>query len=138
GGSNRITATAGANDGTTTIDFGAVNRTLGIVDFGIGAGTVMTVAPDTTLGGWAPVNGSDYADVNDSNQIVAFTEYDLKDNAADWLDNDIVTDTGGLADTQFYGTASDAGGDNVVQLGGLRYTVARNSTVDVAPTQTLG
>jgi fibronectin-binding autotransporter adhesin len=138
GGSNRIAATAGASGGTMTVNFGDVNRTGGQIDFGIASGVTMTVAPGATLGGWATVNGTDYADVNASNQIVAFTAYDLKDNAATWVDNDIVTDTGSAASTPFTGTASDAGGDNIVQLGGLRYTVARNSGVTVDTGQTLG
>ncbi|MBZ9870548.1 autotransporter-associated beta strand repeat-containing protein, partial [Mesorhizobium sp. BR1-1-9] len=129
-GSNRIAAT------NADLDLGTFNRTGGVIDFGIGAATTMTVAAGTTLGGWATVNGLDYATVNGSNQIVAFTAYDLEDDAAAWDDGEIVTDTGGGANTQFFGTVSD--GDNVVQLGGLRYTVAKNSTVTVGPGQTLG
>ncbi|MBZ9709428.1 autotransporter-associated beta strand repeat-containing protein [Mesorhizobium sp. ESP7-2] len=132
GGSNKIDAT------DATVNFGAVNRTAGLVDFGIGTGAVMTVDSGTVLGGWATVNGSDYATVNGSNQIVAFTDYDLKDDAASWLDGDIVADTDGLANSPFYGTASDAGGDNIVQLGGLRYAAAANSIVTVGLNQTLG
>jgi fibronectin-binding autotransporter adhesin len=137
-GSNRIAATAGASGGTMTVNFGDVERTGGQIDFGIATGVTMNVAPGTTLGGWATVNGADYADVNASNQIVAFTAYDLKDNAATWLDGDIVTDTQGVANSPFTGTASDAAGDNIVQLGGLRYTVAAASTVTVGTGQTLG
>ena len=136
-GSNRITATAGTG-GTMTVDYADVNRTGGQIDFGIGSGVTMTVAQGTTLGGWATVNGSDYADVNASNQIVAFTDYDLKDDAGTWIDGDIVTDTGGAANTPFTGTASDSGVDDIVQLGGLRYTVAQNSAVTVESGQTLG
>ncbi|WP_309085982.1 autotransporter-associated beta strand repeat-containing protein [Chelativorans sp.] len=137
GGTNRITAT------NATVNFGPVNRTAGIIDFGIGTGTVMTVAPGTTLGGWATVTtgtATDYADVNASNQIVAFTAYDLKDNAATWIDGDIVADTAGAANSPFFGTASDAGGDNIVQLGGLRYAAApaAGSVVTVGAGQTLG
>ena len=137
-GSNRVTAAAGASGGTVLVNFGGVARTGGQIDFGIGAGTTMTVAPGTTLGGWATVNGSDYADVDASNNIVAFTDYDLEDDAGTWSDGDIVTDTGGAANTPFFGTASDAGGDDVVQLGGLRYTVPRNSGINVGAGQTLG
>ncbi|QDB99456.1 autotransporter-associated beta strand repeat-containing protein [Mesorhizobium sp. 8] len=138
GGSNRVTVAAGASGGTVLVNFGNVIRTGGQIDFGIDAGTTMTVAPGTTLGGWATVNATDYADVDASNNIIAFTAYDLKDDAGTWVDGDIVTDTGGAASTPFFGTVSEAGGDNVVQLGGLRYTVARNSGVNVGAGQTLG
>ncbi|MBM0105007.1 autotransporter-associated beta strand repeat-containing protein [Steroidobacter sp. S1-65] len=135
-GSNRITATAGS--GGMTINFGDVSRSGGQIDFGIGSGVTMSVAPDTTLGGWATVNGSDYADLDENNNIIAFTDYDLEDDAGTWGDNDVVTDTGGTTDSPFTGTVSDSGGDNIVQLGGLRYTAQRNSQVDVAAGQTLG
>ncbi|HWK69173.1 MAG TPA: autotransporter-associated beta strand repeat-containing protein [Rhizobiaceae bacterium] len=138
GGSNRITATAGASGGTMTVSFGDVARIGGQVDFGIGSGVTMSVAPGTALGGWATVNGSDYADVDASNNIIAFTDYDLEDDAGTWGDGDIVTDSGGAANTPFFGMVSEASGDNVVQLGGLRYTVARASTVNVGENQTLG
>ena len=138
GGSNRVTAAAGASGGTVLVNLGNVIRTGGQIDFGIGAGTTMTVAPGTTLGGWATVNATDYADVDAGNNIIAFTAYDLEDDAGNWVDGDIVTDTGGAASTPFFGMVSEAGGDNVVQLGGLRYTVARNSGVNVGAGQTLG
>lgn len=136
-GSNRIMGTAGAG-GSLDVNFGTLTRTGGLVDFDIAAGVTMTVAPGTALGGWATVNATDYASVDASNRIVAFSAYDLKDDAGDWQDGDIVTDTGGAADTAFFGRVSDAGGTNTVQLGGLRYTVARASTVEVDPGQTLG
>lgn len=137
GGSNKISAT------NATVNFGAVNRTGGLVDFNIGTAAVYTVAPGTTLGGWATVTtgtATDYATVNASNQIVAFTAYNLKDNAATWVDGDIVADTAGAANSPFFGTVSDAGGDNIVQLGGLRYAAAAaaGSVVTVGAGQTLG
>jgi len=136
-GSNRITAAAGA-DGTMTVNYGAVSRSSGQIDFGIGSGVTMRVAPGTTLGGWATVNGSDYAALDENDNIIAFTAYALGDDASTWADNEVVTDTDGAANTAFTGTVSDAAGDNVVQLGGLRYTAAQNSQVDVGTGQTLG
>lgn len=136
-GSNRITASAGSG-GSMTVDLGAVTRSGGQIDFGIGSGATIGVEAGTVLGGWATVNGTDYADVDASNNIVAFTNYDLKDDAGTWNDGDIVTDTAGAANTAFFGTVSDAGGDNVVQLGGLRYTAAANSAINVGAGQTLG
>src|SRR3546814_8990848 len=74
------------------------------------------------LGGWATINGSDYAKVLGGG-IIAFdaTDYTDKDDASSWLDGEIISDSENAPDTPFFGSV---GGD--VQLGGLRYTAARS------------
>ncbi|ESZ15743.1 phosphomannomutase [Mesorhizobium sp. L2C085B000] len=131
-GSNKVTATSGASGGSLTVNLGAVNRTGGLVDFTLPAsGNIKTTS--ATLGGWATVNGTDYAAVDGSNNIVAFTAYANKDNAATWVNGDVVSDTAGAANTPYFGTVSGS-----KQLGGLKYTAAANSTVTVGAGNTLG
>lgn len=126
-GSNRIVATTGAG-GSVTVNLGAVNRTGGLVDFAIPSGAIFTTS-SLALGGWATVNNSDYAKV-DGGVITAFeeTDYVHEDNAANWQNGNIISDT-----TGFYGTVGASR-----QLGGLRYTQPVATTVTIASGQTLG
>lgn len=124
---NTIDAKSGTG-GSLTVNLGAINRTGGLINFNLPtSGNVTTT--NTTLGGWATVNGTDYAKVVGGN-IMAFTplDYTNKDNAANWLDNEYITDSAG-----FFGTVT-----GTKQLAGLRYTVAKSTTVTVSPGQTLG
>ncbi|WP_246681601.1 autotransporter-associated beta strand repeat-containing protein [Mesorhizobium sp. B2-4-3] len=131
-GNNRINATAGAG-GVLTVDLGAVSRTGGLVDFGIGTGTSMATSnADGALGGWATVNGTDYAQVS-GGFITAFTAYVDEDNAALWATGDILSDEAGSANTPYFGTVNGN-----VALGGLKYTAAANSIVTVGAGNTLG
>lgn len=127
GGNNRINAVAGTG-GSFTLNLGAITRTSGRVDFGLPSSGNITTS-NTTLGGWATVNGTDYAKVVGGN-ITAFTlaDYAHKDNAATWLANDIITDTNG-----FFGTVGSS-----VQIGGLRYTRPVATTVTIANGQLMG
>jgi fibronectin-binding autotransporter adhesin len=130
-GNNKINATSGAG-GSMTVNFGAINRTGGLVDFGLpSTGAFTTSNADGALGGWATVNGADYAQVVGGN-ITAFTAYVNKDNAATWVNGDIVSDQGGAADTPYTGTVTGS-----VALGGLKYTAANSSTVTVGAGNTL-
>ncbi|MHA6644790.1 beta strand repeat-containing protein [Mesorhizobium sp. A623] len=61
-GSNQIAATSGAG-GTMTVNFGAITRTGGLVDFALPASGSFTTT-SASLGGWATVNGTDYAKVD--------------------------------------------------------------------------
>ncbi|MGR4867942.1 autotransporter-associated beta strand repeat-containing protein [Variovorax sp. LARHSF232] len=126
-GNNTIGASAGSG-GSMTVNLGAVTRTGGLMNFNLPAsGNITTTS--TALGGWATVNGTDYAKVVGGN-ITAFTaaDYTNKDNAANWLANEFITDA-----TGFFGTVNGS-----VQLGGLRYTRPVSTTVTVAPGETLG
>jgi len=127
GSNNTISATSGSG-GSLTVNLGAITRTGGLMNFNLPTSGNITTT-NTTLGGWATVNGTDYAKVVSGN-ITAFTaaDYTDKDNAANWLDNEYITDLAG-----FYGTVS-----GTKQLAGLRYTVAKSTTVTVSPGQTLG
>ncbi|MDQ0589228.1 autotransporter-associated beta strand repeat-containing protein [Variovorax paradoxus] len=132
-GSNRIGTAPGAG-GTVTVSLGGITRGGGLVDFGTSAnGIISTANADGTLGGWATVNGSDYAKVQ-GGSIVAFTatDYTNKDDAGAWLNNEFISDAGGAINTPFFGTVAGS-----QQLGGLQYTAAANSTVNVSPGQTL-
>ncbi len=133
-GSNRIGTTPGAG-GTVTVNLGGITRSGGLIDFGTSASGIITTAnADGTLGGWATVNGSDYAKVQ-GGSIVAFTaaDYTNKDDAGAWLDNEFISDAGGAVNTPYFGTVAGS-----KQLGGLQYTAAANSTVNVSAGQTLG
>ncbi|WP_368564705.1 autotransporter-associated beta strand repeat-containing protein [Pseudoxanthomonas sp. UTMC 1351] len=126
-GNNIIGATSGSG-GSTTVNLGTITRTGGLMNFNLPtSGNITTTS--TVLGGWATVNGTDYAKVVGGN-IAAFTaaDYTNKDNAANWLNNEFITDA-----TGFFGTVSGS-----VQLGGLRYTQPVSTTVTVNPGQTLG
>lgn len=126
-GNNTISATSGAG-GSTTVNFGAITHSGGLINFGLPiSGSFNTSS--VSLGGWATVNGSDYAKVV-GGKILAFTaaDYTQKDNAANWLANEFITDTAG-----FFGTVG-----NTVQLGGLRYTRPASTTVTIAAGKQLG
>ena len=130
-GNNRIAATSGAG-GSMTLNLGALTRSSGLMDFTLpGSGVITTTNIDGALA-WATVNGTDYAQILAGN-ITAFTAYANKDDAGTWLTGDIVSDAGGAANTPF--TNSVAGN---VQLGGIKYTAAANSTVTVGSGNTLG
>ena len=124
---NTIDAKSGTG-GSLTVNLGSINRTGGLINFNLPTSGNITTT-NTTLGGWATVNGTDYAKVVGGN-IVAFTpvDYTNKDNAANWLNGEYITDS-----TGFFNTVS-----GTKQLGGLRYTVAKSTTVTVSPGQTLG
>ncbi len=126
-GNNIVGATSGSG-GSTTVNLGTITRTGGLMNFNLPASGNITTT-NTVLGGWATVNGTDYAKVVGGN-ITAFTAADYlnKDNAATWLNNEFITDA-----TGFFGTVSGS-----VQLGGLRYTRPVSTTVTVSPGQTLG
>ena len=126
-GNNIIDAQSGIG-GSLTVNLGAINRTGGLMNFNLPTGGNITTT-NTSLGGWATVNGTDYAKVVGGN-ILAFVEADYtdKDNAADWLDNEFITDV-----TGFFGTVT-----GTKQLGGLRYTQPVSTTVTVSPGETLG
>ncbi len=130
-GSNRISATAGTG-GTLATNLGAINRTGGLVDFAFNAGsTILTTHADGALGGWATVNGTDYAQVS-GGVISAFTSYANKDDASQWQNGDIVSDEGGNPNTPYFGTVNGN-----VALGGLKVAAAAGSTVTVGAANTL-
>ncbi|RUT97686.1 hypothetical protein EOD23_28250, partial [Mesorhizobium sp. USDA-HM6] len=134
-GNNTVSATSGSSGGSLTVNLGGITRTGGLANFVLPTvGAITTSNADGALGGWATVNGSDYAKVQGGN-IVAFTaaDYVNKDNAATWLANEIISDAGGAANTPYFGTVG-----STVQIGGLQYTAAANSTITVASGQTLG
>ncbi|HEY4292628.1 autotransporter-associated beta strand repeat-containing protein, partial [Luteibacter sp.] len=131
-GNNRINATAGTG-GTLALALGGINRTGGLIDFGYNTGaTITTTHADGALGGWATVNGSDYAQVT-GGVITAFADYSNKDDASQWLNDDIVSDAGGNANTGYFSTVNGN-----VTLGGLKYTALANSTVNVGAGNLLG
>jgi fibronectin-binding autotransporter adhesin len=131
-GNNTIGATSGAG-GSMTVNLGAITRTGGLVNFMLpGSGNITTT--NTTLGGWATVNGTDYAKVVGGN-IVAFTnaDYTDKDEVATWLNGEFISDSDGDAES-FFGTLGSS-----VQLGGLQFTTPdATTTVNIAAGQTLG
>jgi fibronectin-binding autotransporter adhesin len=130
-GNNRIVTTSGAG-GSMTLNLGALTRTGGLMDFTLPiSGAITTTNGDGALG-WATVNGTDYAQIL-AGTITAFTAYSNKDDAGTWLTGDIVSDTGGAANTPFANTVVGN-----VQLGGIKYTAAANSTVTVGGGNTLG
>ncbi|MGO4322607.1 autotransporter-associated beta strand repeat-containing protein [Pseudomonas sp. KB_12] len=132
GGNNTIGATSGTG-GSMALNLGAITRTSGLVNFNLpGSGNLTTT--NSTLGGWATVNGTNYAKVVGGN-ILAFTtaDYVNKDNASTWLNNEILSDAGGTANSPYSGTVSGS-----KQIGGLQYTAAANSTVTVGAGNTLG
>ncbi|WP_408953732.1 autotransporter-associated beta strand repeat-containing protein [Lysobacter sp. Hz 25] len=131
-GNNTIGATSGAG-GSMTVNLGAITRTGGLINFNLpGSGNITTT--NTLLGGWATVNGTDYAKVVGGN-ILAFTDADYtdKDDASTWLTGEFISDSDADADS-FFGTV----GSNT-QLGGLQFTTPdATTTVTVAAGQTLG
>ncbi|WP_165357412.1 autotransporter-associated beta strand repeat-containing protein, partial [Sphingosinicella sp. CPCC 101087] len=133
GGNNIIRATGTAAN--LTLDLGAITRSAGLANFVLpGAGAITTSNADGALGGWATVNGTDYAKVEGGN-IVAFTNTDYvnSDDASTWAANQILSDAGGSADSAYFGTVGSS-----VQIGGLQYTANADSTVEIDPGATLG
>ncbi|MGA7438815.1 MAG: autotransporter-associated beta strand repeat-containing protein [Luteibacter sp.] len=131
-GNNRIAATA-ASGGSFALSLGGITRSGGLVDFGYNTGaTITTTRADGALGGWATVNGTDYAQVT-GGVVTAFTNYANKDNAATWLAGDIVSDAGGTTNSPYTGTVNGS-----LILGGLKYTANAGSTVNVGAGNTLG
>lgn len=127
GGGNNITATSGTG-GSLTVNLGAISRTGGLVNFNLPSSGNITTS-NTLLGGWATVNGTDYAKVVGGNiQAFLSTDYTNKDNSANWLNNEYIADTAG-----FFGTLASSR-----QLAGLRYAAPAVTTLNVAPGQTLG
>ncbi|HEY4146948.1 autotransporter-associated beta strand repeat-containing protein [Pinirhizobacter sp.] len=130
-GSNRINATA-ASGHTLNVGLGGINRSGGLVDFGFNTGsTITTTHADGALGGWATVNGTDYAQVT-GGVITAFTAYADKDDASTWVNGDIVSDEGGATNTGYFGTVAGN-----VALGGLKYTALANSIVSIGAANSL-
>ncbi len=133
-GSNTLRGISGAG-GTVNLNLGAINRTGGLVNFVLpGAGAITTTNLDGVLGGWATVNGSDYAKIVGGN-VVAFdaADYTNKDNAGTWATGEIISDSAGAANSPYSGTVSGN-----VYLAGLRYSAAAGSTVTVGVGNTLG
>lgn len=133
-GSNIIRATNSAG-GTVDLKLGAINRTGGLVNFILpGSGAITTTNANGPLGGWATINGSDYAKVV-GGEILAFgdNDYSNKDDAGTWLNNEIISDSGNGTNTPFFGTVNGN-----VQLGGLRYSANAGSTVNVGAGNILG
>lgn len=130
-GSNTI-----AGSGNVTINLGAINRSSGLVNFVLPTTGNITTTPATVLGGWATVTSgitTDYAQVDASGNVIARTSYATKDDAGSWVTGDVVSDTGGAANTPYFGTVASG-----IQLGGLKYTVAANSIVTIGNANTLG
>lgn len=133
-GSNTVRAVSGAG-GIVNLNLGAITRAGGLVNFVLPTdGAITTSNADGVLGGWATINGSDYAKVVGGG-ILAFddSDYTTKDDASTWADGDIISDTANAANTPFYGTVNGN-----VQLGGLRYTAAAGSNVAIGAANTLG
>ena len=131
-GANTITGTSGSG-GSLTVNFGAIARTGGIVNFNLPTSGNFTTS-NTSLGGWATVNGTDYAKVVGGN-ILAFTDTDYidKDDASAWAAGEFISDSDGDADS-YFGTVGSS-----IQLGGLQFTTPdATTTVTVAGGQTLG
>ncbi|MGL3820139.1 autotransporter-associated beta strand repeat-containing protein [Sphingopyxis sp. R3-92] len=133
-GSNTVRALNGAG-GIVNLNLGAITRAGGLVNFVLPTGGAITTSnADGVLGGWATINGSDYAKVVGGG-ILAFdaSDYTTKDDAGTWANGDIISDTANAANTPFFGTVTGS-----VQLGGLRYTAATPSTVAIGAGNMLG
>lgn len=133
GGTNNISAVSGAG-GSVTLNLGAITRTGGLVDFDLPTNGFIATS-NTTLGGWATINnGSNYAKVV-GGHITAFeaTDYTVQDDPTLWADDQIITD-----DATGFGTGAVSSPDGTLQLGGLRYTAAQATTVNIAGGTTLG
>jgi len=133
-GSNTVRAVSGAG-GIVNLNLGAIVRAGGLVNFILPTGGAITTSnADGVLGGWATINGSDYAKVVGGG-IIAFdaSDYTTKDDAGTWANGDIISDTAGAANTPFFGTVN-----GTVQLGGLRYTAASGSVVTIGAGNRLG
>ncbi|HVW54079.1 MAG TPA: autotransporter outer membrane beta-barrel domain-containing protein [Rhizobiaceae bacterium] len=131
-GSSQIAASSGGG-GSMTVDFGTITHAGGFVDFTLPTNGSFTT-DSGSLGGWATVNGSDYAKVV-GGVITAFdaADYSAKDDAGNWLSGEVISDGGGAADTPFFGTVSGSR-----QLAGLKYSAAADSAVSIGAGQMLG
>lgn len=130
-GNNVIGAQSGS--GSVTINLGAINRVGGLIDFALPVTGNFTTS-NTSLGGWATINGTDYAKVVGGN-IVAFTDADYtdQDDASLWTDGQYISDSDGDAES-FSGTVASN-----VQLAGLQFSTFDPTTnVTIAPAATLG
>ncbi|MBZ9942478.1 autotransporter-associated beta strand repeat-containing protein, partial [Mesorhizobium sp. BR1-1-13] len=137
-GSNTIRTDSGASAGSVNLSLGAISRTGGLVNFVLPtSGAITTANADGALGGWATINGSDYAKVV-SGGIVAFdaADYTNQDDAGLWTADQVISDADGDGDS-FFGTVGTS-----VMLGGLRYTTAdatpNPNFFTIAAGQTLG
>src|SRR3546814_2673747 len=81
---SNITGTSAAG-GSMTVNLGAINRTGGLINFNLPAAGNITTS-NAGLGGWATVNGTDYAKVVGGN-IVAFAEADYTDRKSTRLNS---------------------------------------------------
>src|SRR3546814_14169248 len=90
-----------------TVNLGAINRTGGLINFNLPAAGNITTS-NAGLGGWATVNGTDYAKVVGGN-IVAFAEADYtdQDDASLWTLGQYISDSDGDADSSFGIVARD-------------------------------
>jgi fibronectin-binding autotransporter adhesin len=134
GGNNTIIANSGGAT-SLTLNLGVISRTGGLANFVLPtAGAITTTNGAGALGGWATVNGTDYAKVVAGN-IVAFTDADYtdQDDASLWANGQFISDSDGDAES-FFGTVGSS-----VQLGGLQFTTPdATTTVTIAGGQTLG
>ena len=131
-GTSNISAVSGAG-GSVTLNLGAINRSGGLIDFDLpGSGFITT--SNLTLGGWATVNnGANYAKVVGGNiMALAPEDYVVQDNPSLWQDDQIITDSTGFT------TSAVDSPDGTLQLGGLRYTAAKATTLNIASGDTLG
>ncbi|NYF32621.1 autotransporter-associated beta strand repeat-containing protein [Sphingopyxis sp. JAI108] len=131
-GANTIGGTSGSG-GSLDVHFGAITRTGGIVNFNLPTSGNFTTS-NTSLGGWATVNGTDYAKVV-GGSILAFTDADYtdKDDASTWANGEFISDSDGDAES-YFGTVGSS-----IQLGGLQFTTPdATATVAIADGQTLG
>ncbi|MGH6998732.1 MAG: beta strand repeat-containing protein, partial [Phenylobacterium sp.] len=130
-GANTVQAVSGPG-GTVNLHLGAISRTSGLVNFVLPTSGSITTA-SASLGGWATVNGTDYAKVV-GGEILSFAEADYtdKDEVATWLDGEFISDSDGDG-LGYSGTLAGS-----MQLGGLQFTEAAASNVAVAAGQTLG
>jgi fibronectin-binding autotransporter adhesin len=134
-GTNNISASSAAG-GSMTLNLGAVGRSGGLVDFDLPTNGFITTT-NNALGGWATVNnGSSYAKVDENGRILAFTDsdYTIQNNPAAWSDGQFISDNS----TGFDTPSTIDSPDGTLQLGGLRYTAARSTTLTIAGGDTLG
>ena len=126
-GSNTLRADSGTG-GNATLNLGSINRSGGLANFILpSSGAITTTNADGLLGGWATINGTDYAKVL-GGAIVALdaTDYTTKDDAGTWLDGEIISDADGNGQS-FSGTIASS-----IQIGGLKYSEPSDSTVIIA------
>lgn len=130
-GANTILVGSGAG-GSMNLHLGAISRSSGLVNFVLPTNGSITTA-SASLGGWATVNGTDYAKVV-GGKILPFAEADYtdKDEVATWLAGEFISDSDGDG-LGYSGTLAGS-----MQIGGLQFTEAAVSNVTVAAGETLG